>query len=60
MIKYLGGEFLSVGDFLEVNDNVYQIQLSKVMKNKVIFKRSSFVDYVQQCKSLRDKESKNE
>ncbi|HEC66174.1 hypothetical protein LCGC14_2980230 [marine sediment metagenome] len=52
--KYLGGSFIRVGDFLEVDNKVYQVQRSKIMKNKIIFKRSSFIEYIRQQKELRE------
>ncbi len=58
--KYLGGNSVRVGDFLEVDDKVYQVQRSKVMENKIILKRSSFIEYIRLAKELREGDFLNE
>ncbi len=52
--KYFGRNSLRVGDFLEVDNKVYQVQRSKIMKNRIIFKRSSSAEYTRQSKELRE------
>ena len=51
MIRYSQGE---IGEYFEINNKVYKV-VKNLFSKTVRLKRSSFIEYVNECKEVREK-----